>query len=163
LVGIIRIDVDNLFDWGSFRTKVLNYLAMNYRFLYLRLRKLGYLKHTRKLFDDLAESDIPCIWFFRVETLPSRAFGEEVLQKCHEPALHATNTRSLASFQQELNKIKSCFRKPINGFSKHGSGVLKLSRFRTLDIMKITLLIWGRRVIYISSLEMERYPQKNRR
>ncbi|MHA2243696.1 MAG: hypothetical protein ACXADY_01875 [Candidatus Hodarchaeales archaeon] len=128
---ILRIDVDNPYGWNSFRRKTLNYIAINFRRFPSRFSTLGYLDHAKELFLTLKEAKVPATWFFRVQTKPNQQFQKELLSTGHEIAFHAERTSNLEEFQEDLNILSQNPSNPILGFSKHGSGEIKLSKYHT--------------------------------
>ncbi|UCG02604.1 MAG: hypothetical protein JSW11_01160 [Candidatus Heimdallarchaeota archaeon] len=130
---ILRIDVDNPYGYYSFPKKVLNYFSTNYRRFPIRYDFLGYLAQAKSLFHTLREAKIPATWFFRVQSRPNRKFQQELLSSGHEIAYHAERTASLRYFQDDLQELSKNLPTPILGYSKHGSGQLKLSKYHTVE------------------------------
>ncbi len=130
---ILRIDVDNPYGWFSFHKKVLNYFSLNFKRLPIRHNFLGYLDQAKYLFKVLEKAQIPATWFFRVQTKPSREFQQKLIKAKHEIAYHAERTSSLRDFQTDLQILSKNLPTPILGFSKHGSGKIKLSKYHTVE------------------------------
>lgn len=124
----IRIDVDNPFHYFGFVPKVLNYLSINWTNK-LDFPALGYLKSANKLCDYLDKNNIQATWFFTIRTLPDKKLLKKLQSAGHEIALHAITANDLISLRKELFQLFQRTYDIIYGFSKHGSGVQKLSRF----------------------------------
>jgi len=129
---IVRIDVDNPFNWYQRHKKGLNYLSLNWT-TKLNWIRFGYLKYAHNLFDYLVKHDIPVTWFFTLRTLPDKDFLTGIKDVNHEIALHATQTDSWEQFKHELDIINDYLGEEVKGFSKHGSGMRKLSRTHSVE------------------------------
>ncbi len=139
---IIRIDVDNPFNWRERNQKVLNYFSLNWT-RKINLTKLGYLKCTTSLFSYLNEHDVPATWFFKPVTLPNKKLLEKISEANHEIALHCVRSDTFENFNSEILKINQHVKNKIRGFSKHGSGSRKLSRDHTMEYDETKLLEFG--------------------
>jgi len=140
---LLRIDVDNPFGWSSTYKKFLNYISINFRKVPIRYNYLGYLKDSRSLFNTLNDAGVKGTWFFRVQTRPRHQFRAELSKNGHEIAYHAERTASKKDFQEDLEILSRKFKEKILGFSKHGSGTIKLSRYHNPEYEVETLLKLG--------------------
>ena len=140
---ILRIDVDNPYGWHSFPRKVLNYFSINYRRLPIRYGILGYLDKAKLLFQELIDVQVPATWFFLPQTRPPKQFINSLLKNKHEIAYHAERTSSLRDFNSDLELLSKRLPSQILGFSKHGSGELKLSKYHTAEYELETMLEIG--------------------
>ena len=134
---IVRIDVDNPYPRNTIVGLIANYLKLNLYFP--RLKSLGYLIHLEHLIDYLTSLGASATLFIRVEALPKSL---EIDEGVYEIALHAVNTRDYLCFLQEVNILKKEFGEII-GFSKHGSGKLKLSRRHYAPYEPHKYIQWG--------------------
>lgn len=123
----LRIDVDNPFGYASRFRRQLNRLSINYN-LIPRLTQLGYLDNAISLNRWLSSRDVPVTWFFRTATYPTKSLRSLFTEAGNKINLHAERTGSLESFQDEVAKWEKLCGARATGFSKHGSGMLKLSR-----------------------------------
>ncbi|TFH04244.1 MAG: hypothetical protein E4H14_15190 [Candidatus Thorarchaeota archaeon] len=128
----LRIDVDNPFGYASLYKKILNRISLDYN-LIPKLSSLGFLDHAKKLRNYLDENSVPTTWFFRNITAPSKTLLKEFRKSPFDLALHAERTDTLQNFTSEVQKWKKNFGTTPKGFSKHGSGDLKLSRMHVME------------------------------
>jgi len=119
---ILRIDVDNPYGWQRFGGKAKNYLRLNWGFP--ALKKLGYLNSLDKLLNDLEARNISATFFFTKFTTPRNM----AKYTKYFVGAHLISTRNYAEFQKELDQISKKLHRKIYGFTKHGSGKLKLCR-----------------------------------
>lgn len=129
---ILRIDVDNPFGWNQKKRLILNYISLNWTTIFNRVR-LGYLSYAHELIEYLKLNEITAIWFFTLRTLPDKTFLKKIKETNQEIALHTVRSGTLEQFKLEVHKINSHISDQIRGFSKHGSGLQKLSRHHTPD------------------------------
>jgi len=123
----IRIDIDNPFGYATRYRRLLNRLAINYGIV-PKMKELGYLDNSIKLSQRLCDSGVPATWFFRTVSIPTKGLLPYFSNNSQTMGLHAEQTVSLGSFTKEVEHWqKKCGTKP-KGFTKHGSGELKLSR-----------------------------------
>ena len=134
---IVRVDVDNPYPRNTKMGLVANYLKLNLYFP--KLKFLGYLTHLERLIDYLTSLGVSATLFLRVEALPKNLKFD---RRAYEVALHAVNTRNYSSFLREVNVLKREFGEII-GFSKHGSGELKLSRRHYAPYEPHKYIRWG--------------------
>jgi len=119
---ILRIDVDE-----SYQNRVLHYARVNQE-LFLAIDSLGYLELCKKTVKDLDERGIKASIFFQPFTNPNKSFAQSLEKVGHSVGLHAVHTNTHNDFLKDLSKISKRFSCKIQGFTKHGSGMLKLSR-----------------------------------
>jgi hypothetical protein len=144
MVIAIRIDIDNPFGMATRFRRLLNRISINYGVV-PKLTQLGYLNNSIKLLSRLASSDICGTWFFRTVSAPTRGLLHNFIDFNQDLGLHAEQTGSLESFSKEVRTWeKKCGRRPT-GFTKHGSGELKLSRRHDSTYAPARLLEYGRK------------------
>jgi len=119
---ILRIDVDRAYE-----NRILHYMRVNQE-LFLGIDSLGYLKSSKEVIKDLNDRGIKASIFFQPFTIPNKEFAHELIKDGHSVGLHAVHTEDYGDFSRDLNKISKRFGGKIYGFTKHGSGWLKLSR-----------------------------------
>jgi hypothetical protein len=124
---ILRVDVDKPYGNATFYEKVLSKMRENYWFPALPF--LGYLKQLKKFLQFLKEEKIRAHIYFRKCTLPHfNQLHNHSLDE-HEIGVHIENTKNYNTFKKEIEEIsKFFFPIPINSFTKHGSGSLKLGK-----------------------------------
>ena len=119
---ILRIDVDE-----SYKNRVLHYARVNQE-LFLAIDSLGYLESCKEIVGDLDERGIRASIFFQPFTVPNKSFAQSLGKMGHGVGLHAVHTNTYNDFLKDLDKISKRFSCKIQGFTKHGSGMFKLSR-----------------------------------
>ncbi len=124
----LRIDVDVPFGYYNKLTRMNNRLLLNYGIM-PRWNGLGYLKPARNLRDFLHDNNVAATWFFGTFSIPNRKEIRKYLSKRGSINIHSERTKTLESFQQELAKWETQTGHRITGFTKHGSGDQKLSRY----------------------------------
>lgn len=132
---ILRVDVDNPYNYYKSWGKLLNYFSLN--FFNLRSNVLGYLHHFYELHDYLVERGAKATFFIRTETIPLRRINLNYF----EVALHAVDTSSFKAFKDEVDYLSKYYR--IYGFSKHGFGRVKLSRRHYAPYEPDKYIKWG--------------------
>ncbi|MHA1864083.1 MAG: hypothetical protein ACTSWA_09980 [Candidatus Thorarchaeota archaeon] len=139
----LRIDIDNPFGYSSRFRRQLNRLSINYN-LIPRLSQLGYLDNAKNLSIWLSKHDIPATWFFRTATYPTKSLMPYFTRGGNKINLHAERTNSLEYFTKEVKHWEHLCMIKATGFSKHGSGVLKLSRMHHASYDPIRLMQYGK-------------------
>jgi len=119
---ILRIDVDE-----SYQSRVLHYARVNQE-LFLAVDSLGYLESCKKIVGDLDDRGVKASIFFQPFTVPNKGFARALEDAGHSVGLHAVHTNNYNNYLKDLRKISKKFDCKIQGFTKHGSGMLKLSR-----------------------------------
>lgn len=141
----IRIDIDNPFGYATRFRRVLNRLSINYGIV-PKLHQLGYLDNSVKLSERLTNGGIPATWFFRTVSTPTRGLLHNFTNASQDLGLHAEQTGGIDSFSREVEHWqKRCGTKP-KGFTKHGSGELKLSRKHDPTYAPKQLLEYGKKL-----------------
>ena len=118
---ILRVDVDR-----AYMKQPQDYLRTYYG-VFPAIDSLGYLEHCKKMADDLDNRGIRASFFFLTSTLPKSDFAQDLLSRRHSIGLHAVQTQDFSRFSKELDKISRRFDGKVYGFTKHGSGKLKLA------------------------------------
>jgi len=119
---ILRIDVDE-----SYRNRILNYARSNQE-LFFGIDSLGYLESCKRVVYDLNDRGIKASIFFQPLTVPNKGFARLLKEMGHSIGLHAVHTKNYNDFLNDFGKLTKYFDGKIHGFTKHGSGKLKLSR-----------------------------------
>ncbi len=135
----LRIDVDNPFGYATLFRKILNRISLDYN-LVPRWRRLGYLDHAMNLNAYLTDSKTPATWFFRNETAPNPKHLSSFKTELNSVALHAERTDTLDNFSREITEWERRFSEFPRGYSKHGSGDIKLSRKHIMEYNSKELL-----------------------
>jgi hypothetical protein len=136
---ILRIDVDTPYGWQRFVEKAINYLRLNWWFP--ALTTLGYLHSLDRLLDDLDARNIPAMFFFTRFTTPTNIER----YKKYNVGAHIISAQNYTEFQKELEYISNKLHRKISGFTKHGSGKLKLCRTHTPQYELTTYINWAQK------------------
>lgn len=142
---IVRIDVDSPFGWQNFFRKALSRIHLDFSPISLRYYWLGYHTEVRTVARDLMERKIPAYWFYQLATRPSRTFAKMLMNCGHEIGFHAVQDVSWETFRIEYEKFEKKVGLTINGFTKHGSGKLKLSYLHSPNYNPPKLLNFAKR------------------
>lgn len=124
---ILRVDVDKAFGRRTLVEKVLSKLREEAWFPSWQWQ--GYGRAAAAFADWLSERDVRGFFSFRLCTLPDQEQVRRLVLQGHQIGLHSENTRSRATFADEVVRFKR--RTGIDKvafFTKHGSGRLKLGR-----------------------------------
>lgn len=144
MVIAVRIDVDNPFGLATKYRRLLNRISINYG-LVPKLSQLGYLDNAMKLLQHLGNNGIRATWFFRTVSTPTKTLLRHFSDLNQDLGLHAEQTSNFETFSNEVRLWeRRCGRKPT-GFTKHGSGELKLSRKHDPSYTPEKLVDFGRR------------------
>ena len=119
---ILRIDVDR-----AYMKQPQDYLRTFYG-IFPAVKSLGYLEHSKKMADELNNKGIRASFFFLTSTPPKTDFAQDLLSRGHSIGLHAVQTQDFSRFLKERDKISKRFNSNVHGFTKHGSGRLKLNK-----------------------------------
>jgi hypothetical protein len=141
----LRIDVDNPFGYATLWKKTLNKMSLDYD-LVPRSERLGYLRPAREMREYLDQKDVSATWFFRNITAPRGKTLRELSAGRHELALHAERSETFEAFHNELKEWAARFGIKPAGFSKHGSGEMKLSRKHDKDYSPERLIEYGKKM-----------------
>jgi hypothetical protein len=120
---IIRIDVDRPYGRQPLWRHCLSRFSSD--FYFPRIPSLGYLTELKTMLTWLNETQARSYVFFRRCTLPDAELFHLLDQGRHELGLHLEDSRSYETFRQELQSLEHYAGRPIQSFSKHGSGVGK--------------------------------------
>ena len=131
---ILRVDVDN-----AYSTTSLNYLKLNWYFP--NIGKLGYLKHLKDLIQNLDDRGVGATFFFKTKTIPDQV---SLLNK-HELGLHVVYANDYEAFKRELTHVSKKIGTTLRGFSKHGSGTIKLARRHYWQYTPEVYIEWANR------------------
>ena len=127
MVIAVRIDIDNPFGMATRFRRVLNRLSINYGIV-PKLTQLGYLDNAMRLLERLTTAGIQATWFFRTVSTPTKGVLSHFTDTNQGLGLHAEQTSSFELFSREVKIWEKRFGRRPTGFTKHGSGKLKLSR-----------------------------------
>ena len=117
---VVRLDIDRPYGKSPMHRHVLSRLGSD---LYCpKVRALGYLKELEEMLQSLNEKRVRAYVFFRRCTLPSSNVMNLLEQGGHEIGLHLEDSRSFASFTKEKTMLERHIGRPVQSFSKHGSG-----------------------------------------
>ena len=144
MVLAVRVDVDNPFGLSTRFRRLLNRVSINYGFV-PKLSKLGYLDNSIQLLQRLGQSGIQATWFFRTVSAPTKALLPFFSDLQQSLGLHAERTNTFETFLGELKLWEKRLGKRPGGFTKHGSGELKLSRMHDPSYIPEKLLDFGKR------------------
>jgi hypothetical protein len=123
---ILRIDVDRPYGKQGLVRHVASRIASDY--ILPRINSLGYLRELETILGLLNERGKSAYVFFRNCTWPSAKVRELMEKGGHQFGLHLENSRSIATFRQELHALEQELDRRITAFSKHGSGLMRLGR-----------------------------------
>ena len=141
----LRIDVDNPYVPTSRLERLLNVLRNDLDELLPALPELGYLKSLASLHHELAARGVAATYFFRRSSVPTSPLVSEITRAGCSFGFHATRTSSKRSFLKDLRAVKKHVPGgSLRGFSKHGSGRLKLGSRHTREYDERGLLALGR-------------------
>ncbi|MFX1483535.1 MAG: hypothetical protein ACFFCP_10125 [Promethearchaeota archaeon] len=143
MVLAIRIDIDNPFGLSSRFRRQLNRISINYG-LIPRWARLGYLNNAISLRTWLTNKGVPTTWFFRTVSCPTKSLLPLFTQEGNQINLHAERTSSLEDFANEVRLWETICSTKVTGFTKHGSGKLKLSRMHDPRYDPADLMHYGK-------------------
>lgn len=132
MVLALRIDVDNPFGYSSRFRRQMNRISINYGMV-PRWTRLGYLDSAIALRDWLIRNGVIVTWFFRTVTCPTEDTLPPFKENDNRINVHAERTSSAEHFEQEVRNWERICRTRATGFTKHGSGMLKLSRMHDVE------------------------------
>jgi hypothetical protein len=138
---ILRIDVDKPFGRSNLFSKLLSKISEEFYFPISE--KYGYLNDLNILLDFLETNSIPAHIYFRNCTVPSLRTIDKL--RNHKIGFHAENTRTVTTFNSELDAFKS--KLPyltISSFTKHGSGNFKLGKHHFPKYEPQKYLLWAK-------------------
>ena len=105
-----------------------------------------YLSHLINFLEYCNENEVPGFIYHRVCTTPNKKVIDLLIKGGHKLGLHAENTRSYETFIEEYTTLKSKVNNlPIDSFSKHGSGNIKLGKFHYPNYEPENYLNWSKK------------------
>jgi hypothetical protein len=117
---IIRIDVDRPYGRQPVLRHALSRISSDF---YLpTLPAAGYLAELKTTIQWLNHCGARACVFFRRCTLPCQDVLRALYQGGHEIGLHLENSRSFATFAEEVRLLECHIGRRVQMFSKHGSG-----------------------------------------
>lgn len=125
---VLRVDVDKPFGHASLMRKIASKLVEDY------LGSISpnfpkYLSHQIQFLQYCNDNSVPGFFYYRTCTKPSKVVSELMKAGGHKTGFHAENTRSLETLSAELGRFRDFVSPaPVETFTKHGSGVLKLGK-----------------------------------
>jgi hypothetical protein len=138
----LRIDVDNPFGYATLFRKILNKLSLDYNIV-PHWSFLGYLDNAERLAGYLHDNSVPATWYFRNITTPKKGSLGKFQRNIFNLELHAERTDTLQNFTNEVEQWSRAFGGRPRGFTKHGSGDLKLSRKHVMEYDDSTFIEFG--------------------
>lgn len=120
---IIRIDVDRPYGRRPLVRHLLSRLGSDLYFP--RVPGFGFLAELRTMLTWLNDEKARAYVFFRRCTLPSRSVLELLDAGRHEIGLHLENSRTVATFLKEKQRLEHHAGRRVLAVSKHGSGGMK--------------------------------------
>ncbi len=123
---LLRIDVDKPFGHHALLPKLASKLSeeTNWPLRWVQ----PYLPHCHAMIRMLDDAGISAFFYFRRCTAPSAATLQLLADGGHQWGFHAEDTRSFESFERELRFFENLVGQPVQHFTKHGSGQLKLGK-----------------------------------
>lgn len=123
---ILRVDVDKPYGHSNLFCKIISKISEDFWFPRI---SFIYLFHLKNFLEYCNKNNVKGFFYHRMCTTPSLQIFNLLIEGNHKIGFHAENTRSLDTFQNELEKFKSdTLCKTCDSFSKHGSGTYKLGR-----------------------------------
>lgn len=117
---IIRIDVDRPYGRRPLPRHLLSRLSSDLYFP--KIAALGFLAELRTMLTWLNEAGASAYVFFRRCTLPCRPTLDLLDAGRHQIGLHLENSRSRATFGEEIKILERHIARRVLAVSKHGSG-----------------------------------------
>jgi hypothetical protein len=140
---IVRIDVDRPYGKQGFLRHVASRLASDYSLP--RLECLSYLDELKTILRILNANGRQACVFFRKCSYPSREAIELMRAGGHRFGLHLENSRSEATFREELHALEKTLGHSVDTVSKHGSGQIKYGRHHYAPYEPERYIEWARR------------------
>lgn len=125
---ILRVDVDKPFGNSNLFTKIASKFIEDY-LGHISTKTPGYLSHQIRFLEYCNSENVPGFFYYRMCTIPNQKVIQLMEKGGHKFGLHAENTRSFETLGFELDQLRKKISPiPVETFSKHGSGVLKLGK-----------------------------------
>ncbi len=141
---LLRVDIDKPYGHHSLFAKIISKIREDYTFP--ALDALNYLKPTIDFLKFCNSLEVPAFLYFRNCTVPNKEVMQLISAGDHLIGFHAENTKSIETFQQELNAFKQQINKEVKYFTKHGSGVLKLGKYHYAPYEPEKYIAWSRQL-----------------
>lgn len=141
---ILRVDIDKPYGHHSLFTKIISKCREDYSFP--ALDTLNYLKPTIEFLNFCNGLNVHTFLYFRNCTVPNKEVMRLISEGDHLIGFHAENTRSMETFQQELDAFKLKVNKEVKYFTKHGSGVLKLGKYHYAPYEPEKYIVWSKQL-----------------
>jgi hypothetical protein len=139
---IVRIDVDRPYGKQGLVRHVASRLSSDY---YLpRMQWLRYLDELKMILSILNAHRKSAYVFFRKCTYPTKEICALMEAGGHRFGLHLENSRTAESFHEELDSLQRELRRPVDTFSKHGSGQNRYGLHHFAPYEPERYLEWGR-------------------
>jgi hypothetical protein len=151
---IVRIDVDRPYGKEGFVRHVASRLSSDY--FVPRMRWLRYLDELETILRILNEKGKSAYVFFRKCPYPTAAVCELMEAGGHQFGLHLEDSRSAATFNEELLSLQQELGRRVFAFSKHGSGHYHLGRHHYAPYEPERYLPWGKQAgmkLFFGNLE----------
>ena len=139
---ILRIDVDRPYGKQGFVRHVASRVSSDY--CLPRMGWLRYLDELKTILGILNANGRPAYVFFRKCTYPSAEVRELMAAGRHQFGLHLENSRSAATFREELEGLERELGFRVTAFSKHGSGRQRWGRHHFAPYEPERYLPWAR-------------------
>ncbi len=140
---VLRVDVDKPFGNSNLIKKIGSKLIEDC-FGSISTSFPGYLAHQTNFLELCNNEKIPGFFYYRRCTVPNKKVERLMQIGGHKYGLHAENTRSLETLTAELNYLrKKVSPNPVQTFTKHGSGVLKLGKYHYPNYEPDLYLEWS--------------------
>lgn len=141
---LLRVDVDKPYGHSNFFFKIISKLSEDLWFPRISIIYLFHLKYFLKYCN---QNNVKGFFYHRMCTIPSNQIFNLLNKGNHKIGFHAENTRSLETFQNELEQFKSNpYCNKCDSFSKHGSGTFKLGKFHYPPYEEEKYLDWSKRL-----------------
>ncbi|HXC04930.1 MAG TPA: hypothetical protein VNZ86_09275, partial [Bacteroidia bacterium] len=124
---ILRVDVDKPYGHSNLIRKVASKVSEDY-FKIPLFSGISYLSHFIRFLEYCNANGVPGFMYHRMCTIPDQHVNELLKAGGHQLGFHAENTRTSATFAAELKRFRQQTSLPVNSFTKHGSGTLKLGK-----------------------------------
>lgn len=125
---ILRVDVDKPYGNSTFFRKIISKIIEDF----IPIPFIGtytYLSHLKDFLFFCNKEGIKAFVYHRNCTRPDNSTVELLKLGGHKLGLHAENTKTFESFENELIRMRKKVKGiTVDSFSKHGSGVLKLGK-----------------------------------
>lgn len=117
---IVRMDIDRPYGKRNLAHKIISRVSSDLYFP--RIESLGYLTDLHEILTILERYRVASYVFFRRCTFPTTRIFKMLKRGGHKVGLHLENSRSLNSFNRELERLRVYSNQEVLTFSKHGSG-----------------------------------------